>query len=176
MIAGAGLLTVAILVVGYVALGWWLMLLFAFGFVGGFFLWLLFPAAVSFRAIRGPYFAALGLFVVHKWEERHFDFFPALARLTGVPPPESGSALAVLLYAFAGAWLLVPLLVGRANPFGYYLARTLFTSMGVTELAHFVFPFFTAGPYSYFPGMGSVVGLAPVAWWGIWRLRGHFAP
>ncbi len=52
----------------------------------------------------------------------------------------------------------------------YYLAWTFFTSMGVIELAHFIFPFFTPEPYGYFPGMVTVVPLAPVAWFGMWRL------
>jgi len=42
--------------------------------------------------------------------------------------------------------------------------------MGITELAHFVFPSFTNKAYGYFPGMASVVLLAPVAWWGMYRL------
>ena len=54
--------------------------------------------------------------------------------------------------------------------FGNYLTWTFFTAMGVTELAHFIFPFFTKEPYGYFPGMASVFFLAPVAWWGIYRL------
>jgi len=36
-----------------------------------------------------------------------------------------------------------------------------YTAMGITELAHFFFPFFSAEPYGYFPGMASVVILAP---------------
>lgn len=50
-----------------------------------------------------------------------------------------------------------------------------FTAMGVTELAHFAFPLFVAEPNGYFPGMASVVVLAPVAWWGMWRLSGRHA-
>jgi hypothetical protein len=83
----------------------------------------------------------------------------------GATPP-----LAVLLYAFAATWLLIPWLVGRRHAFGYFLVWTFFASMGITELAHFVFPLFTGAPYGYFPGMASVVPLAPLAWWGIWRL------
>jgi hypothetical protein len=50
------------------------------------------------------------------------------------------------------------------------LAWTFFTSMGITELAHFLLPLLTTEPYGYFPGMASVVVLAPLAWWGMWRL------
>jgi hypothetical protein len=34
--------------------------------------------------------------------------------------------------------------------------------MGITELAHFLPPFLTDEPYSYFPGMASVLFLVPL--------------
>jgi hypothetical protein len=60
--------------------------------------------------------------------------------------------------------------MGRGYEFGRFLAWTFFASMGITELAHFGLPLLTQRPYGYFPGMGSVVVLAPLAWWGMWRL------
>jgi hypothetical protein len=39
--------------------------------------------------------------------------------------------------------------------------------MGITELAHFIFPVLVNEPYGYFPGMASVLVLAPRTWWGI---------
>lgn len=69
-----------------------------------------------------------------------------------------------------GAWLAIPVLIRQGNEFGYYLGWTFFASMGITELAHFVLPLVTTEPYGYFPGMASVVVLAPFAWWGMWRL------
>lgn len=167
----AAAFTCAVLALGYVLLGFLPTFLFAFGFVGGFVLWLLIPSHVRFQDIKLPYFLTLAAFVLHKIEERYWDFFPALSRITGKPMPEPNSFLALLLYAFAGAWLLIPLLVGRGHPLGYYLAWTFFTSMGVIELAHFAFPFFTPEPYGYFPGMTTVVLLAPAGWWGMVRLR-----
>ena len=164
------LFTMAMLILGYVMLGLLPMFLFAFGFLGGFILWLLVPTRASFKTIRAPFFVTLAFFILHKWEERRFDFFPRLSEITGVPVPDTNSALVYLLYAFAGAWLLIPYLVNRGNSFGYYLAWTFFTSMGIIELAHFVFPFFINKPYGYFPGMMSVFLLAPAAWWGMWRL------
>lgn len=44
--------------------------------------------------------------------------------------------------------------------------------MGITELAHFLFPFLTGGSYGSIPGMAIVLALAPVAWWGMLRLAG----
>lgn len=170
VVISATLFTLAVLIVSYVLLGLLPMFLFTFGFLGGLILWFIIPTDASFRSIRAPYFLTLAFFVVHKLEERFLGFFPALSEITGVPVPESGSFLAILLYMFAVAWLLIPFLVGRAHQFGYYLAWTFFTAMGVTELAHFIFPFFSAKTYGYFPGMASVVVLAPVAWWGMWRL------
>lgn len=65
----------------------------------------------------------------------------------------------------------MPFLVIHRVAFGYYLAWTAFAAMGITELAHFlIFPFLRGEPYSYFPGMASVILLAPVAWWGMLRL------
>ena len=74
VIAAAALFTGAVVVLGYVLLGLWPALLFAFGFVGGLVLWLAIPARPSFTAIRAPYFVALALFVIHKAEERYLDF------------------------------------------------------------------------------------------------------
>lgn len=164
--------TLAILVLGYIMLGLLPMFLFAFGFVGGFILWLVIPTNATFKTIRIPFLLTFIFFVLHKIEERYMDFFPRLSEITGVPVPETNSVLVYLLYAFAGAWLLIPYLVKRDYSFGYYLAWTFFASMGITELAHFFFPFFTAKTYGYFPGMASVVLLAPTAWWGMYRLSG----
>ena len=132
---------------------------------------MLIPTEAPFASIRIPYFLTLGLFVVHRIEERVFDFFQALSNITGVPTPEIASWPVISLVAMSvGAWLFVPSLVRRGYQFGYYLAWTFFAAMGITELAHFIFPFFTAGPYGYFPGMASVFLLAPLAWWGMSRL------
>lgn len=166
-------LTAAVIVLGYVMLGLLPAVLFAFGFLGGLVAWLLVPTSASFAAIRVPYFLTLGLFVIHKLEERYLGFFPALSEITGVPVPETDNVLVFLLYGLAGTWLLVPWLVKRAHAFGFYLAWTFFISMGTIELAHFFFPLLRPGAYDYFPGMWSVIPLAPAAWWGIWRLTRH---
>lgn len=168
--AAAIVFTAVVLAVGFALLGWIPLFLFAFGYVGGLVLWMLAKDGASFRTLQVPYFMALTLFAAHKLEERQFDFFQALSQITGVPTPEAGTFLGILLYLMAGAWLLIPFLVQRRFAFGYYLAWTFFASMGVTELAHFVFPFFVPGPLTYFPGMATVVLLAPVGWWGMHRL------
>jgi len=155
---------------GYVALGLIPAIVFTFGFLGGYVLWLLIPSNASYFSIKIPLFLTLALFVVHKIEERTMNFFPALSEITGVPVPDMSSPLVYLLYATAIAWLLIPFLLKRQHPLGYYFAWTFFASMGITELAHFVFPFFLDQPYGYFPGMASVLFLAPLAWWGIYRL------
>ena len=166
----AALHATAIVIVGYVLLGLIGAGLFTLGYLAGFAIWLAIPDRVTFADIWLPYTATLVLFVLHKVEERELNFFPALSQLAGVPVPQAGSPLAVLLYALASAWLLVPLLMPRRYAFGYYLAWTFFTSMGVIELAHFIFPLFRDQPYGYFPGMVSVVLLAPFAWWGLYRM------
>lgn len=175
-VAAAVALTAAALSVGgYWALGLATMLIFTAGFVGGgLLLWLVWPSGGGWADIRAPYWIALLLFLAHRVEEKQTGgFFAFLAAVTGVPTPAVNSVPVVLLVALsAGAWLLVPVLMGRGRPIGRYLAWTFFASLGLTELAHFlVFPWLDPSGAGYVPGMWTVVALAPVAWWGgMWRL------
>lgn len=167
-------LTLITVFLGYYLLGWLPMMLFALGFVGGFALWITVPTTFHFSRIRWPYFLTLVLFVAHKYEEKTMDFFPALSRITGVPVPEVNSIGVYLLYMAAGTWLLIPALVNGGHAFGYYLAWTFFTSMAVTELAHFFLPILSDKPYGYFPGMATAIVLVPAGWFGLvmmWRNR-----
>lgn len=167
----AFLFTLAILALGYMAFGFWTMLIFSSGFLGGLTLWLLFPSTATWRDIKVPYLVSLGLFLIHRVEEKVMEFFAALAGITGVQTPNILSWQVVLLVlASVGAWLLIPYFLKKGNEIGRYFAWTFFTALGITELAHFIFPFFLNQPYGYFPGMASVIFLAPVAWWGMYRL------
>lgn len=166
----AGIFTLTAIVLGYIALGALTAFIFTFGYLGGLIIWLFVSAKVPFKQIAWPYFITLALFMAHKYEERKMDFFPALSEITRVPVPEITSLPAIMLLVLAAIWLAIPLLVWKGYDFGYFLAWTFFASMGITELAHFVLPFFTDKPYGYFPGMWSVFGLAPIAWWGIYKL------
>ena len=154
------------------------LLFFSFGFLGGFLLWIVIPTNVSFKTIRKPYWITLAIFIfLHRVEENIYKFQEELSKLTGNPVPEITSpVLVILVLAAIGGWLLVPYLMGRGNQFGYYLAWSFFASMGITELAHFIFPFLVAGSYGYFPGMASVILLAPAAWWGMWCLSKKSMP
>lgn len=164
------LFTLSIIGLGYVMLGIIPMFLFTFGFLGGFMLWIKVPTKTEFSNIKLPFYLTLLAFFLHKVEERQMNFFQRLSEITNVQPPPTDSILVYLLYILAGAWLLIPYLVKKQNSFGYYLAWTFFTSMGIIELAHFVFPFFIDKPYRYFPGMATVFFLAPLGWWGMFRL------
>ena len=158
---------------GYVYLGPLYGLLFLTGYLGGFMLWLLLPGRADWRSVRLPYWLTmLAFLLLHKVEETRTAFFEVVsARITLTPVPDITIGLIMaLLVVPVGAWLAIPLLVKRRHPFGYYLLWTFFASMGITELAHFVLPLLAGGPYGYFPGMASVVVLAPLAWWGMWRL------
>ncbi|MEX3657336.1 hypothetical protein ACNQVK_04755 [Mycobacterium sp. 134] len=168
----AAAFTAAILGLGYLAFGLLTMLVFTAGFVGGLLLWLLVPSRGSWADIKVPYWVALLLFALHRVEENRMGFFRFLAEVTGLPTPELSSPPLVLLLALSvGAWLVVPVLMARGLRFGRYLAWTFFASMGVTELAHFlVFPWFSDVAWHYVPGMWTVIALAPVAWFGMWRL------
>jgi hypothetical protein len=171
VIVGAFLLSVLVLVLGYISFGIWTTLIFTVGFLGGFILWLCFPANATFNDIKVPFWLAFILFLGHRVEEKVMGFFSAMSEITGTPVPEitSVSVISLILISVV-AWLAIPYLLKRGYAFGYYLAWTFFTSMGITELAHFIFPLFTEKPYGYFPGMFSVVALAPVAWWGMYKL------
>ncbi len=165
--------TSATLIIGYLAFGFWTMMIFTSGFLGGLVLWWFFPSSVDFARLRAPYWIALALFLVHRVEEKMMGFFSFLSGVTGVSTPEITSwPVITLVLISVGAWLSIPILVKRRKSFGYYLAWTFFASMGITELAHWlVFPFFVDHPATYIPGMASVVPLAPVAWWGMSRLK-----
>lgn len=171
-VAAAVATTTATLILGYLAFGLITMLVFTAGFAGGLLLWLLLPNRGSWADIKVPYWVALVLFLAHRVEEKQMGFFAYLSEVTGLPTPAIISVPVVLLLVVSvGAWLLIPVLMTKAPAFGHYLAWTFFTSLGITELAHFVvFPFLDQPGYGYVPGMWTVLVLAPVAWFGMWRL------
>jgi hypothetical protein len=172
IVLAALVFTLAVPVIGYLSFGPWTALIFLSGYLVGFLLWLIVPTNVPFTAIKVAYWLTFFLFIVHRVEENRLKFQEELSELTGTPMPEVTSIpLILLLVVSVAAWLLTPFLVQRGYAFGYYLLWTFFASMGVTELAHFIFPFFEPGPYGYFPGMLSVILLAPAAWFGMWQLK-----
>lgn len=173
LIVCALLFSLAIPALGYMYLGSLVAFLFLLGYLGGFILWMLIPAKAPYVSLRIPYWSTLLAFLLlHKVEENVTKFFEVLSnKITGVPVPEVTPILILsLLILPVGAWLAIPFLIKRGYKFGYYFAWTFFASMGITELGHFVLPFITQDPYGYFPGMASVAVLAPLAWWGMWRL------
>lgn len=167
------LFSLTIPIFGYFYTGWLIALLFLIGYFTGFFLWLFIPEKVPFTAIKAPYWTTLLIFILlHKVEENRMKFFEVVGdKITGVPVPKVTPLLVIsLLILPIGSWLLIPFLVKRGYDFGYYLAWTFFTSTGIIELAHFVFPLLTNEPYGYFPGMITALPLAAAGWWGMWRL------
>ena len=173
LIAMALLFSLLIPLLGQVYLGPLYAVLFATGYLGGFLLWLMLPTRPAWTVVRAPYWLTMLTFLLlHKVEENRTAFFQAVSdRITGDPPPNVTIDLMLSLLALpVGAWIAIPFLINRSSAFGYYLAWTFFVSMGVTELAHFVLPVLAKEPYGYFPGMASVLVLAPLAWWGMWGL------
>jgi hypothetical protein len=163
---------------GYASFGIVTTMIFAAGFVGGLFLWLALPSRASWPDVKVPFWLALLLFAVHRVEENVSGFFQKLSEITAEPIPSLTSpSLIMLVLISVGCWLSIPILMAKRYPIGTYFAWTFFASMGITELAHIlVFPFFDGIADIYFPGMISVFFLAPVAWWGMWRLsRGQAA-
>jgi len=160
-------------VIGYIYLGWLIAFLFFIGYFGGFMVWLILPQNSSWSLIKTPFLFTLSVFLLlHKVEESRLKFFEVVSdKITGIPVPEITPLLIIgLLIIPVGVWIAAPMLIKRGYAFGYYLAWTFFISMGVVELAHFFLPLLTKDPYGYFPGMASVIVLAPLAWWGMYRL------
>jgi hypothetical protein len=169
----AFLFSLLIPVIGYYYLGALYATIFLIGYLGGFILWILLPSRTPWASLKIPYWLTLLAFLfLHKVEENRMKFFKVVsAKITGGTVPEFSVGLVIgLLVLPIGAWLIIPLLLKRKHELGYYAVWTLFASMGISELAHYVFPFMTNEPYGYFPGMLSVVVLAPLAWWGMYRL------
>jgi len=168
MAATAFTFTIFILALGYACFGFWTTIIFTSGFLGGFVLWITVPHVNRFAPFRLPYFLTLGAFILHRVEEKLSGFFPALAKITEVPTPAINSWPVILLVVTSvGGWLLIPYLVKRNFEFGYYLAWTFFAAMGITELAHLIFPFIADGRFTYFPGLGTALIVAPCGWWGM---------
>ncbi|MBS1751599.1 MAG: hypothetical protein DI539_27905 [Flavobacterium psychrophilum] len=169
----AFLFSLLIPVIGYYYLGALYATIFLIGYLGGFILWISLPSRASWTFLKIPYWLTLFAFLfLHKVEENRMKFFEVVsAKITGGTVPEFSVGLIIgLLVLPIGAWLILPLLLKKKHELGYYAVWTLFASMGISELAHYVFPFMTNEPYGYFPGMLSVVVLAPLAWWGMYRL------
>lgn len=159
--------------IGYFYVGSLVAFLFLVGYIGGFAMWIMFPSKASWSEIRTPYWTAFAVYIfLHKVEENRMKFFEVLGeKITGIPVPELSPLLVIgLLILPIGAWLLIPILVKRGHPTGYYLVWTYFMSFGLVELAHFIFPLLTGEPYSYFPGMISAAILSPIGFWGMWKL------
>lgn len=170
-IIAAFVFSLALPFIGYLSFGTVPASIFLVGYLGGFICWTLVPDRASLSSVKIPYAASLLLFIVHRIEEYASGFQVTLSGITGVPVPEVASLpIIFLLVGSVLAWILAPILMRKGYAFGYYLMWTFFASMGISELAHFVFPFFTENDYGYFPGMVSVLLLAPAAWFGMWRL------
>lgn len=169
--AVAFVFSLAIPVIGYASFGLVPSSIFLVGYMGGFLLWTMVPDYAAFSSVKVPYAVTLLLFVVHRVDEYVSDFQVALSGITGVAVPDVASLpIIVLLIGSVLAWVLAPLLMKKGYAFGYYLMWTFLVSMGISELAHFVFPLFIKSGYGYFPGMASVVLLAPAAWFGMWKM------
>ncbi len=170
----ASVFTIAVPAIGYVSFGIVPAVLFFIGYVGGMVIWLIVQTTAPFKSIKWIYWLTFLLFFLHRVEEKVSGFFDELAEMTGVPVPDIVSIPIILLVLISvGAWIIGPWLASNGYAFGIYLVWTFFASMGITELAHFVLPFFRDEPYGYFPGMLSVLVLAPVAWYGIYKFSNY---
>ena len=178
LIASALVFSLLVPLLSLVYLGPFYAALFLVGYLGGFALWIVVRSHASWKAIRVPYWLTALAFAAHKAEENRTQFFDVVSsQITGTPPPvlSFGLVLALLIVPLV-AWLAIPWLMGRTPEFGRFLAWTFFTSMGLTELAHFAMPVLAGQPYGYFPGMASALLLVPLGVWGMWRLAHRTSP
>ncbi len=164
--------TIAVPAIGYISLGIIPALIFLCGYAAGFIFWHFSTNTAWSKSISVVYWLTFGLFIVHRIEEKYMGFFDALSDLTAMPKPEiTSTPIIALVLLSVGGWIAAPFMIERKSSFGYYLAWTFLASAGISELAHFIFPFFKTGNYGYFPGMWSVFALAPVAWYGMVKLK-----
>lgn len=166
----AAAFSLSMVLLGAIALAPLVGAVFAPGFLGGLGMWLARPSSLPFATIKWPWLLAIGTYVVHRVDEEISGFVPAIEQLTGQEAAATLSAISLTLAGCSLAWMLSPLLLLIEHPLGQYGAWTLFAGFGVIELAHFVFPLLSPGPYGYFPGMVTAPLIAAAGWWGLWRL------
>lgn len=166
----AFLFTLAMVVLGALAIAPLVGVVFASGFFTGFVLWLIMPMQATFQTIKLPYVVAILAYIIHRTDEEVSEFVPAMEELTGSTAAAVTSPVSIVLVVLSLVWMLSPLLMKYGYAFGFYGAWTLFAGFGIIELAHFVFPLLTPDSYGYFPGMITAPLIAAVGWWGMWRL------
>lgn len=157
-------------VTGYRSFGVWPTTIFMVGYLPGFLLWLLSNNRVPWEDVKVPYLAAFTLYVLHLLEENLFAFHDMLSALTGVTSPGWTLSIVILMVFSIGIWVIAPFLIKRGHALGWFFAWTFFGAMGLSEMAHFVFPFLTGYGYEYHGGLVTAVFLVPAGWWGMWRL------
>ncbi|WP_284653207.1 hypothetical protein [Flavobacterium terrisoli] len=163
-------ITISVPLIGYRLFGIIPALIFLCGYLPGFVLWMISDNKTPFENIKVIFWIVLGLFLIHRVEENYTGFFEALSEFTNVPTPEISSLWVFLLVILSiGSWISAPFLIKRGNAFGYLFAWIFLCCCGISELAHFVFPIFNGhgDGYGYFPGMLSVIALAPVSWYAM---------
>lgn len=151
----------------YLSIGVLYAAISSIGYFLGFLFWQHFSSCVAWRAIKAPYIFTL-LTLLINWSSL-FESSSGRAEnalIASVNDERTLWFLAIQLLV----WLVFPFLLLRDNSLGSYFAWAFFTTMGVTEFTTFVVPVLLNVSLSYFPGMVSVLVIAPLAWWGIWRM------
>jgi hypothetical protein len=172
----ATLFCVAMTVLGHLALGPLVALVFGIAFFGGLAFWLARPMIVTWARVRIPYFAALAAYVIHRIDEEVSGFVPAMEDLAGRQAADLLSAPSILLVVLSLAWMLSPLLVRKGHPLGHFGAWSLFAAFALVEPWHFIFPILTPEPYGYFPGMITAPIIIAVGAWGLWSMWAETRP
>ena len=166
----------AMTVLGHLALGPLVALVFGIAFFGGLAFWLARPGVVAWARVRIPYFAALAAYVIHRIDEGVSGFVPAMEDLTGRQSADVLSAPSILLVLLSLAWMLSPLLIRKGHPLGHFGAWSLFAAFALVEPWHFIFPILAPEPYGYFPGMITAPIIIAAGAWGLWRMWAETRP
>lgn len=169
-VALAVVVLIGVAFTGYGSFGIWPTLIFMTGYVPGFLFWLRSRSDAPFADVRTPYFVTFTLYILLLVEENLLGFHEMLSEVTGVTSPGWTISIVVLMILSIGIWIGAPLLMQERQRLGWFFAWTFFSAMGISELAHFVFPVLTPGGYEYHGGMLTAALLVPAGWWGMWVL------
>lgn len=161
---------IACLIVGLAALGYVLMgplpaLIFSVFLIGGLIPWYFtsYGRPVNPDTIVVPYLLTVIFFIIHVAEEFFTDFWTEIGDLGG---RDVSLDQFLLVAAFIGPvlWLSGLILLYMRTEIGNYLTWAFLVAMTVSELSHFVFPFVSAGRFTYFSGLyTAALPLIPAA-------------
>lgn len=161
---------IAVMIVGLAGLGYALMgllpaIIFSVFLIGGLIPWYFtsYGRPVDPRPIIVPYLLTVIFFIIHVAEEYFTEFWIEIGELGG---RDVSLSQFLLVAAFIGPclWLSGLILLCLRTEIGNYMTWAFLVAMTVSELSHFLFPFFSEGRFTYFSGLyTAALPLIPAA-------------